>query len=291
MFDVALINYNCVGRVAMLMQRFESMPLVARVIVVNNSRADQADWSQVDPGEKAVIVSALSNTGYAGGNQLAFDILRHLNSGNHLCVLNADVEVPEDIFDIGLAVLATDERIAQVHFRTENEYGEFANDALKLWGLLHRKRRMNVSTVEDSDYAHGSFFLLRNAALKEIDSLFYEPYFLYWEEVDLSFRLRRENWRIVCSAERVVVRHTNPPHSENRSIYYIVRNAFIFARRNELDNPHWTFFFAKYFLRSIRLMLVSRSLAPLRYYFSGLVDGIRGKSGERQCESAPAVTS
>jgi len=281
MFDVALINYRCVGQVSALMQRFDSMPLVWRVVVVNNSREDAADWSQASLTRKAIIVSALENLGYAGGNQLAFDILRDLGSENHLCVLNADVEFPDDIFNVGLAVLRTDPRIAQVHFRTENENGEFANDALKLWGLLHRRRRENSSIVEDSDYAHGSFFLLRNTALRELDILFYEPYFLYWEEVDLSFRLRRAGWRIVCSAERVIVRHTNPPQSENRSIYYIVRNAFVFAKRNELHKPRWIFFFAKYFLRSIRLGLASRSIAPLKYYFSGLIDGMRGKVGER----------
>lgn len=279
MFDVALINYNCVSQVTALVRRFESMPLAARVVVVNNSRADAADWSQADLSEKAIIVSALENTGYAGGNQLAFDILRHLNSGNHLCVLNADVDIPEDIFDVGMAVLATDQSIAQVHFRTENEFGEFTNDAIQLWGLLHRKRRKNTRAIEDSDYAHGSFFLLRNTALRDIDCLFYEPYFLYWEEVDLSFRLRKLNYRIVCSTERVIVRHTSPPQSENRSIYYIVRNAFILTKRTELEKPRWIFFLAKYFLRSIRLGVASRSIAPLKYYFSGLFDGIRGKDG------------
>jgi len=281
MFDVALINYNCVNQVIALVRRFESMPLVSRVIVVNNSRADTTDWAQADLSEKAIIVSALENTGYAGGNQLAFEILRHLNSGNHLCVLNADVEVPDDIFDVGMVVLETDSRIAQVHFRTENENGEFTHDAIQLWGLLHRKRRRNTGAIEDTDYAHGSFFLLRNTALTKVDCLFYEPYFLYWEEVDLSFRLRKMGWRIVCSTECVIVRHTNPLASENRSIYYIVRNAFILTERNELKKPRWVFFLAKYFLRSIRLGLASRTIAPLGFYFSGLFDGLRGKYGAR----------
>ena len=281
MFDVLLINYHCLGQVRNLVRLFESMPLIGRVIVLNNSRGDLDDWGSFGPTSKMVCASALRNTGYAGGNQLAFEIQQGLPGDHHLCVLNADVSVQEGVFDAGMDVFTRDPGIGQIHFRTVDENHEFVYDALKLRGLLHAKRTRGHGQIVASDYAAGSFFLMRNEALADLDCLFFEPYFLYWEEVDLSFRLRRAGWKSVCYTECQVVRESNPPQTEIRSIYYIVRNAFLFEQRNQPERPQWASFIVKYLLRSTRLALTNRSALPLANYFAGLYDGFRGKTGER----------
>lgn len=283
MFDVILVNYHCMDQVRKLVTQFESISALARIIVINNSRSDVDEWAHLDLSPKLICVSALRNTGYAGGNQLAFEILQEMDSNNHLCVLNADVDVPADIFDVGQTLFSDDASIGQICFRTENECGDFIYDALNLRGLLHEKRREHAGRIIESDYAAGSFFFLRNGAIADISCLFFEPYFLYWEEVDLSFRLRREHWKIVCCTDRSVVRHSNPPETEARSIYYIVRNAFLFADRNNLQNPRWAFFIFWYLMRSMRLAFNARSTSPISNFFAGLFDGMQRKGGQRQC--------
>lgn len=281
MFDVILINYNCMHQVKNLTRQLILNPLVARIVIINNSKLDHADWETFEISPKILCVSALRNTGYAGGNQLGFDILQGLNTGNHLCVLNADVEFPSDILDIGMALLSKDINIGQISFRTEDGKGNFSYDALKLRGLIHEKPQEHKRNVEPSDYAAGSFFLLRNDARVDVGCLFFEPFFLYWEEVDLSLRLRNAGWKIVCCTERTVIRNANTVQAEIRSIYYIVRNAFLFASRNRVNQMRWMQFFFRYFLASTRLALCAQSASPLFNFFSGLFDGIRGKYGER----------
>jgi GT2 family glycosyltransferase len=256
-------------------------PMVARIVVINNSQSDHADWEAFKISHKILCVSALRNTGYAGGNQLGFDILKSLQSENHLCVLNADVEFPDDILHVGLLLLLEDESIGLVSFRTEDGKSNFLYDALKLRGLIHERPEAHEQRVVLSDYAPGSFFLLRNNALADIDYLFYDPFFLYWEEVDLSFRLRRLGWGIVCCNDCTIVRSANPLKANVGSIYYIVRNAFLFVKRNRIKRPRWARFFFRYFLASSRLALSAQTAKPLFNFFSGLLDGIRGKYGKR----------
>lgn len=281
MFDVILINYNCMHQVKNLTRQLNLNPLVARIIIINNSKSDLADWETFEISPKMLCASSLRNTGYAGGNQLGFDILTGLKSGNHLCILNADVEFPSDILDIGMALLSKDDNIGQISFRTEDGKGSFSYDALKLRGLIHERPREHTRHVEPSDYAAGSFFLLRNKASVDVDCLFFEPFFLYWEEVDLSFRLRDAGWKIVCCTERTVIRNANSVQAEMRSIYYIVRNAFLFANRNRGNHLRWMQFFFRYFLASTRLTLSAQSALPLSNFFFGLFDGIRGRYGRR----------
>lgn len=53
------------------------------------------------------------------------------------------------------------------------------------------------------DYLTAASLLLRRAALEEV-GLFDDGFFLYWEDTDLGFRLRRRGWRLGVAAESVV---------------------------------------------------------------------------------------
>jgi hypothetical protein len=49
------------------------------------------------------------------------------------------------------------------------------------------------------DYLQGASVLLRCAALREVGTLD-EGFFLYWEDADLCFRLRRAGWRLAVAS-------------------------------------------------------------------------------------------
>lgn len=260
----------------------ELNPLVSRIILINNSRSDASDWVNLKTSDKVICLSSLINSGYAGGNQLGYEILKSLKSKNHICVLNSDIIIPSDIFDIALNVLAKEETIGQISFRTIDERGNFMYDSIRLHGLLHEAPFKQTLQIEASDYAAGSFFILRNKAASALEYLFFEPYFLYWEEVDLSYRLRKIGWKIVCCTKSTIIRHSNLSSTNSRSIYYIVRNSFLFQKRNKIQSPNFIRFLLKYFLSSVRLSLLTRSASPIVNFILGFFDGARDKYGQHK---------
>lgn len=64
------------------------------------------------------------------------------------------------------------------------------------WVRLHR------APAEPLEFLTGACLLLRTAALREI-GLFDERFFLYWEDADLCFRLRKSGWHLVVADTRV----------------------------------------------------------------------------------------
>lgn len=103
----------------------------------------------------------------------------------------------------------------------------------------------------------------------------------YWEEVDLSYRLRGAGWKVVCCTTQTVIRRRNPIGTEVRAIYYIVRNAFLFRDRNRIERPLLARFLLRYLASSLRLAVSGGGQAPLSNFMAGLKDGLRGKYGPR----------
>lgn len=67
------------------------------------------------------------------------------------------------------------------------------------------------------DYLTGASLLLRSAALKKV-GLFDEGFFLYWEDTDLSFRLRRQGWRLGVAAGSVVLHKEGASSGDRRRV-------------------------------------------------------------------------
>jgi GT2 family glycosyltransferase len=68
------------------------------------------------------------------------------------------------------------------------------------------------------DYLCGASLLLRRDALKDVGMLD-ERFFLYWEDTDLSFRLRARGWKLAV-AETAWITHKRSSSSVFQSIFY-----------------------------------------------------------------------
>lgn len=76
------------------------------------------------------------------------------------------------------------------------------SDVSPLWGLPRHRTR---GSSPPPQCISGASMLLRSRALEEV-GLLDEGFFMYWEDNELSFRLRRNNWKLVV-AERSRVTH------------------------------------------------------------------------------------
>jgi GT2 family glycosyltransferase len=80
-------------------------------------------------------------------------------------------------------------------------------------------------TTVDVDWLDGACLVLRRDALDAVGP-FDEHYFLYFEETDLAFRLRRAGYRVVCARRAVAEQEPSP-----RPEALFVRNQLRFLQR------------------------------------------------------------
>jgi len=83
------------------------------------------------------------------------------------------------------------------------------------------------------DWVSGAAMLLRKAALDEAGG-FDEDYFLFIEDIDLCWRLRRKGWEVYYLPYPVVLHHIGKSSEKVklRSIYHHHRSIFLFYRKH-----------------------------------------------------------
>lgn len=123
-------------------------------------------------------------------------------------------------------------------------------------------------------YISGACFLITKACFEDVRGV-PEHYFLYWEDVALSFLLRKRGWQFVV-AKTPPLRHVGSLGTQGRpevKTYYMVRNGVLFAR----EYAPWLARWWLRFLEPIRLWCARyRHRWPVFY---GLLHARRGVTG------------
>ncbi len=242
--SVITVNYNGLPLTEALiasLRRHVSTPLEI-VVVDNGSTQDEAallrERHAGDPGIK--ILRSPENLGFAGGNNLGIAAA----TGDYLLLLNNDTEVFDDTLGLLCDEMDADPALGaaspKIRFFAPPRNIQFAGytpltritlrNALVGFGEADDGR---FDTPHDTPYAHGAAMMVRREALEKA-GLMPELYFLYYEELDWSVRIREASYRIgYCP--RCTVFHKESATTGQQSplkTYYLTRNRLHFARRN-----------------------------------------------------------
>jgi GT2 family glycosyltransferase len=157
----------------------------------------------------------------------------------------------------------------------------------------------DFETEEDVFGACGAAALYRSRALREVsaegEAPFAERFFMYYEDVDLAWRLRNAGWRTryVPQAEAVHARGGSAAGSPFVE-YHLVRNRLWLTLRNargrELlrELPGLAVFQAVKLLQSARRPHVR---AALRDQLRGVPDSLRERAARSSRRGAPTLSS
>jgi N-acetylglucosaminyl-diphospho-decaprenol L-rhamnosyltransferase len=194
-----------------------------RIVVVFNDPCDAPEDDLGELGAHAVVVSPLRPTGYGANLNLG---VRILGDAIDACVLaNDDVVFEPGCVARLVDALAHEPRVAVAgpralnrdgseqlsHWRFPSVRGEVRRVAVPsqpLWavrpGARDDEADDGAGPVHHVDCVTGAAFVVRVDAFRAVGG-FDEEFFLYYEETDLCFRLRRAGWSIVsCDDARVV---------------------------------------------------------------------------------------
>ena len=218
--SVIIVNYN--GQ-HLLGELFQSLAKQSRpadeVIMVDNASVDgSVDYVQQRFRWVKVIGSAV-NAGYAEGNNVGFANA----SGEYIALLNSDTTVNKLWLVELVRTLDGDERIGAAvpkiylasAFPRIGQAGAEFNNLGNIWGRgFYQLDQGQFDAVMEVPALTGCSALVRRQALQG-EPLFDPRFFMYHEELDLTFRLRSRGYSIMYVPTSIV--HHDLMHSVKRN--------------------------------------------------------------------------
>ena len=190
-----------------------------QVVVIDNGSTDDSVLRIRLAFPGVSIIEAKKNLGFAGGCNLG---IRHaLEEGaEYVWLLNNDTTVDPDAL---VALVQKAEADPQVGAVGSAIYSAVDPDRLLAWGggrvnfWLGRSRHF-LSSVPDSEiqFLTGASLLLTRSVLESV-GLLDEGFFMYWEDADYCFRLRRASWKLAAAGDSKVW-HKEQGSSERKGI-------------------------------------------------------------------------
>jgi GT2 family glycosyltransferase len=208
--DIVIVSYDslrylraCLGALA------EAPPWgLGRVIVVDNASRDGTAEALRDEYPDVEVLALSTNAGFAVGTNRGID----RSDAPYVLVLNPDTVVPAGTVDALVRVLEQHPKIGIAGPKLVREDGSFDHAArrsfptvtsslghfLGIGRLAHAPAALaayRAPHVESGpvDAVNGAFMLVRRAALDEVGR-FDEGYWMYMEDLDLSYRFAQAGW-------------------------------------------------------------------------------------------------
>jgi GT2 family glycosyltransferase len=189
------------------------------VWVVDNASSDDSVQMVKDRFPTVNLIENMDNPGFACGNNQAIRICK----GKYILLLNPDTEVKPNALDVLVRFLEENPQAGGAGAKLVSPDGSLQSSchpnitlARELWRLFHLDLLRNYGTYNmhqwDSsvsrqvDVLQGAALVLRRQALDQV-GLFDEDYFMYTEEVDLCFRLRKGGWLLFWVPHAVVLHY------------------------------------------------------------------------------------
>lgn len=234
-----------------------------KVIYVDNGSSDNS-YNFVRKKFKQVKLIKSKNIGYAGGNNLGIKKAIKLGA-KYIFILNPDTIIDKNCLK-ELSSKASADKILQPLILIY-ERGKKTNlinttgNHLNFLGISYcndyrkTKRAAKTSLIP---CASGAGFFVPVKILNDIGS-FKDRYFMYHEDVDLSWRARISGYEIALVPEALVYHKYS--FSKNKKKFY-------FAEKNRLD-----FFFSNFQTKTILLIIAPFLINELLITFYSIIDG------------------
>jgi len=184
------------------------------VILIDNGSKDDTPAAVRKKFKQVKIIESQTNLGFAAGNNLG---LRKAK-GKYVLLLNSDTIIEKDTLvkmvdfmdknqDVGLSTCRVNLFHGGIdpasHRGFPTPWASFTY-FLKLEKLFPKSKLFahyhqgwkNLKNTHEIDSPVGAFFMLNKKALNQV-GLLDEAYFMYGEDIDLAYRIKKAGWKII----------------------------------------------------------------------------------------------
>lgn len=283
MINILLLNWNSNSDIEIALHSIlKSNYKCFRIILIDNySRQDDIEklkkiYRYYKNLCELYLVLNKKNYGYAGGNNKGYSYLTENDLDGDILILNPDVVISENtILELQNSLV---DNVGGVMCRTLKSTGEIMYDYIKLNGFFQRWMETDEYIVETS-YLAGSCMLLKRKIIDKI-GLFDEKYFMYWEEVDLSFRIKNEGYKLVSTTKTSIIRKENSSERSANAIYFSIRNSFMIYKKYDYFKGYELLLYIFFSLLSATKQSASnKNFFFIRNFLSGIIDGAKNLFG------------
>ena len=274
--SVVIVNYNvkyyvgqCIDSVRRALQGIDS----EIIVVDNHSRDGSVDYLSKIEGVR--IIESGHNLGFSKANNIAI----RQSTAEYVLMLNPDTIVAEDALRMIIDFADSHPQAGGIGVRMHNDWGTTARESrrglpspmtsfYKIIGLSkrlpqHRKYGryymgwLPWDSPSRIEVVSGACFLVRRKALDEV-GLMDEDYFMYGEDIDLSYRLLKSGWENWFVPADII--HYKGESTQKTSFNYVhvFYNAMLIFMRKHYSHLSWLIIWplqiAVYFIALLALM-------------------------------------
>ena len=255
--SIVIVNYNvkhfieqCLHSVYSALKGIE-----AEVFVVDNNSVDGSVALIKEKFPQVILIENKVNTGFSKANNQAIRI----SKGQYVLLLNPDTVVQEDTFTKTLAFMDAHPDAGGLGIKMVDGKGNFLPESkrglptpevafYKIFGLskfFPKSKRfgryhltyLDKNKTHSIDVLSGAFMLLRAETLAKC-GLLDEEYFMYGEDIDLSYRIILSGYKNYYFPDTCII-HYKGESTKKSSVNYVLvfyRAMAIFARKHFSQN-------------------------------------------------------
>lgn len=239
--SIITVNYNGLQDTIILIESIiEHISEPYELIVIDNgSKRNEASVLQsIYPSIKAVRLE--KNLGFSGGNNVGIKESR----GEYLLFINNDTFISDDSI---LSLISTLKRNPHCGGVSPKILFADSEEGIQFAGYTPLSRitlRNSLIGFKEEDtgqynipsftpYLHGAAMMIKRDAIQKA-GLMPEIYFLYYEELDWSIRIRRQGYQLEYNPSATVYHKESSSTGQQSPLkyFYMTRNRLLFARRN-----------------------------------------------------------
>jgi GT2 family glycosyltransferase len=253
-----------------------SQNLGIEVFVVDNNSVDGSVTLVREKFPTVHLIANTENVGFSKANNQAI----HLSQGRYVLLLNPDTVVEQDTFDKCVAYMDAHPKAGGLGVRMLDGKGRFLPESkrglptpavsfYKIFGLskLFPKSKkfgtyhlgfLDEHQTHEVDVLSGAFMLLRAVTLGKV-GLLDEAFFMYGEDIDLSYRIQLGGYSNIYFPETKII-HYKGESTKKGSLNYVFvfyKAMVIFAKK------HFSARYARLFSLAIHLAIYLRASASI----------------------------
>lgn len=206
--SVIILNYNvrffleqCIVSVERALENSRS-----EIIVIDNNSSDGSCAMVREKFPHLRLIENKENVGFSKANNQAVEVAQ----GEYVCILNPDTAIAENTFRVLLPIAEAKTNLGALGVHLIDGRGCFLPESkrnfptpqrslLKLLGFSKGKngyyaRHLQPDEVGEVEVLVGAFMLLKRSVYEQVGG-FDEDYFMYGEDIDLSYKLIKTGYK------------------------------------------------------------------------------------------------
>ncbi len=226
-------------------------PQEAEVFVVDNNSVDGSIKMVKEKFPQTIVIENKENLGFSKANNQAMEI----SKGEYILLLNPDTVVQEDTFIKTLSFMDSHPDAGGLGVKMIDGKGKFLPESkrglptpwvafYKIFGLskiFPRSKKfgryhlgyLDKDKNHEIDVLSGAFMLMRKTALTKV-GLLDETFFMYGEDIDLSYRITQGGFKNYYYADTTII-HYKGESTKKSSVNYVFvfyKAMVIFAQKH-----------------------------------------------------------